>query len=919
MSASLLTTKLYMPPASPRLVSRPRLIRQLDEGLHLNQRLTLVSAPAGFGKTTLLSDWLRHAERPVAWLSLDDGDNDPLRFSAYLLAALQSIDPKIGQSAATILQSPQPPDLESLTTSLVNDFAETQQQLILVLDDYHLIDAGPIHEMLSFLLDHMPPPSKGLHLVIATRADPPLPVARLRARGQLNELHVADLRFTTEEAAEFLNQVMGLDLSAEDLSAMEARTEGWIAGLQMAAVSMRGRADVSAFVQAFTGSHRYIFDYLGDEVLRQQPDDVRQFLLQTAILDRLTAPLCEAVRFGLAESPSTPVGDAVVEGAGPDPEPVGSQAMLEYLESNNLFILPLDDKRRWYRYHHLFADLLRQRLQWEQPELEPELHRRASEWYEEHGLIPEAVSHALASGNLERAADLIEWTAWTTLARGEIGTLRSWLDRLPSELTRSRPQLGVLYAWALAYGGDLERIEPHLQSVDVQQVPGEVAALRAYVASLHDELPRATELAHQVFEYLPERKWYSRGIAAVILGMAPLSSGDPAAAIQTLTEAVQMNQAAGHTHLAAIAVTMLGEALQMQGRLREAAETHRQALRLASEKGNLPAPFAGLAHVGLSRQLYEWNDLEGAAHQAEQGIELCRLGGLVEAIPAGCFILSQIHLARGQPDQAVQMIEETARAAQRAGNDYVLARAAALRMRLWMTHHDRVPASHWMGQLLPDTGGGTSYLRELIHLAQVRELMASAVLATPVHKDRVRKTLELLRCLLPAAKAAGRVENTIEILVLQAVALQLLEHAEQASSALRHALSLAEPEGYVRTFVDEGEPMARLLRRALAKGIAPDYVQKLLAAFEESAQPLPPATQAPVDQPLVDQPLVDPLTEREMEVLRLIAAGLSNREIAQELVVAVSTVKSHINHIYGKLDAKSRTQAVAKAHGLNLL
>ncbi len=656
-------------------------------------------------------------------------------------------------------------------------------------------------------------------------------------------------------------------------------------------------------MRAFTGSHRYILDYLGDEVLRQQPDDVRQFLLQTAILERLTAPLC----------------DAVLEGTELDLKPGDSQATLEYLEGNNLFIVPLDDERRWYRYHHLFADLLRHRLRREKPDLVPELHRRASEWYEANELLPEAVSHALASGDLERAADLIEWTAWTTLIRGEIGTLRGWLDRLPEKLTRSRPQLGVLHAWALAFVGDMESIEPYLLGVDVQQVPGEVAALRAYVASLQDEMPQATDLAQQVFEHLPERKWFSRGIAAVILGLAPLNSGDPAAAVQALGEAVRLSQAAGPTFLTSFATTMLGEALQMQGRLHEAAETHRQALQMASEEGSQPAPFASLAHVGLSRLLYEWNDLDGAWHHAEKGIELCRLGGLVEVIPAGCLILAQVHLARGLPDQSAGMIQETVQAAQKCGNEYVMARSVALRMRLWIAHRDRVPASHWMEQHLPGTDGGTDYLRELVHVARVRELMATAVATDPIQRDRIRQALELLQRQLPAAMTAGRVENSIKILVLQAVASQIEGDVDQALSALKHALSLAEPGGYVRIFVDEGEPMARLLRQALTQGIAPQYISKLLAAFGDAAEAAPSSTVLRPSSSLVNQPLVDPLTQRELEVLCLIADGLSNREIAQELVVAVSTVKSHINHIYGKLDAKSRIQAVTKAQALGLL
>jgi LuxR family maltose regulon positive regulatory protein len=886
MSMPLLTTKLYMPPARPRLVPRPQLIQKLDEGLHLGHRLTLASAPAGFGKTTLLSDWLRQADRLVAWLSLDEGDNDPTRFLAYLIAALQGIDPTIGRTAEVELQSPEPLPLESLLTSLVNEIAATPEPCILVLDDYHLIEAAAIHKVVSFLLDRLPPAEQGIHLVIATRADPPLPIARLRAQGQISELHAADLRFSSDEMGVFLNEVMELSLETGQIAALERRTEGWVTGLQLAALSLRGCDDVPAFIKGFTGSHRYILDYLTEEVLSRQSEDVRAFLVQTAILDRLTGPLCDQVT-----------------------ERTDSQNVLEALEAANLFTIPLDEDRRWYRYHHLFADLLRQRLWREMRDFVPELHRRASEWCEHNGLISEAVSHALASGNVERAADLIEWIAWTTLIRGEIRTLRGWLDRLPDELTRSRPQLGVLYAWALALSGESEGIEPFFRSVDVQNVPGEVAAVRAYVASLHDELPQAAELAHHVFEHLPERKWFSRGIAATILGMVPLSNGDPAAAVQALTEAVRLSQAAGRTYLTVIATTMLGEALQMQGRLHEAAKTQRQALQLASLTHDGPAPFASMAYVGLSRLLYEWDDLDGAMRHAEKGIELSKTGGLVEAVPVGCFILSQVHLARGHLDLATQLIQETEHVAHRYKNEYVMARVAALRMRLSIAHRGRVPVADYGVMRLPDTDGGTDYLRELAHLARVRELMVRAQVAVLNERGTLRTALELLRGMREAAMAAGRIANSIEIFVLQALAFQQQGALAQALAALEQALSLAKPEGYVRTFVDEGEPMARLLRRALSEGIVPNYVSRLLTAFGESTPPSLPVASA----------LVEPLTERELEVLRLIATGLSNREIAQEMVVAVSTVKTHINHLYGKLDAKSRTQAVAQARALDLL
>jgi LuxR family maltose regulon positive regulatory protein len=909
----ILQTKLFVPTTRRKRVPRAALIARLNEGL--SGKLTLISAPAGFGKTTLVADWLQQLERPSAWISLDEGDNDPVRLCAYVLAALHMIEPGTGQRSQAMLQAPQPPPQELLLTCLANDVAEIGQQFVLVLDDYHLIEASSIHEAITFLLDHLPPQ---MHLVLTSRADPPLPIALLRGRGQLCELYAADLRFSPDEAAAFLNEVMRLDLPAEQVAALERRTEGWITGLQLAALSIRGREDPSAFIAAFTGSQRYVLDYLTDEVLNQQPEEIQRFLLETAMLDRLTGSLCDHVRFGFAEPPSSSAGTAVrLDFAEPPSSSAGtavaqgadSQQLLEVLEASNLFLVPLDEERRWYRYHRLFADLLRQRVQREKGDLVPELHRRASKWYEQNGFVPEAVGHALEAGDDERAADLIEWTAWTTVMRGEVRTLRGWLDSLPEELMRSRPQLGMLYAWALALGGELESVEPYLQGVDLQQVPGEVAAVRAYVASLHDETSLATEFAQQVFEYLPERKWFSRGMAAVILGNDALISGNPAAAIQALTKTIRLSEAAGRTYLAVFARGILGEALQMQGRLHEAANIQRRALELASSEGGTPAPSAGFSYIGLSRLHYEWDDLDSAMHNAEQGIEIIELGGLVEAIPAGRFILAQVHLARAEIEQAIRTMAKAEQAAQRCGNPYVLARVAAWRMRLRMTHRDRVPVTDWQGQQLPDTDGGTNYLHELVHLARARELMASALADRPSQRTRVREALDLLQRQLEAAKATGRVENTVTILVLQALAFQMVGDGDQALSALERALSLAEPGGYVRTFVDEGEPMARLLRRALTQGIAPGYVRKLLVAYEERTPAASPAAQA----------LIEPLTEREFEVLRLVAAGLSNQEIARELVIAVSTVKSHINHIYGKLAVKSRTQAVARARELDLV
>jgi len=909
VSTPLLKTKLYIPPIRSELVSRPCLVERLDEGYRRGCRLTVISAPAGYGKTTLLGEWIAHCElrTRVAWVSLDEGDNDPVRFWTYVAAALQTVQEDIEEIAQAAFQSPHPLPIESALIGLLNQIAEVPDPVVLVLDDYHVINTLAIHDALSFLLENLPPQ---MHLVIATRADPPLPIPRLRGRGQLTELYQSDLRFISEEIAQFLGLVLGLKLSSEDMAALERRTEGWIAGLQMAAISMRGRDDMAGFVRAFTGSHRYILDYLGEEVFRQQARDVQEFLLQTAILDRLSGELCDAV---------IGAGDQV--GGRPT---IHSQSVLEHLDHNNLFIVPLDDERRWYRYHRLFADLLRQRLQRERSDLVPELHRRASKWHEENGLIPEAVSHTLASGDLERAAGLIEWTAWQILTRGEMTTVLGWLDALPPNLVRSRPQLCILHAWALAFAGELDSVEPCLQDIDIQQVRGEVAAVRAYVATVRGEVSHAIELAHLALELLPQEKWFSRGIVALSLVLAYQSSGELAAASRALTEAISLNRAADQTYLTLIATTTLGRVQERQGLLRQAMVTYQEAFELVSESGSQPAPFAGMVHVGIAEVLFEWNDLDNAMRYAMDGIKLSGLGGFVLYLLAGHAVLARVHWARGEVDSASEVILKAQRLAQRYGYAYLTAVVAELRSRLWLTQGNLAAASRWAQEHSWSLGDKLDSAREMEQMVVARMLIAQALsrgfssrlaprlsgqsrnAAEWARRDSARESeigeaLRLLARLLGAAEAAERMESVIKILVLQALAFQAQDNLDGALSALERALSLAEPEGFVRTFVDEGEPMASLLSQilvaqrkgsqALSRGVAPNYVARLLAAFGQGVELASPTMES----------LVEPLTERELEVLCLVVAGLSNSEIADELVIAVSTVKSHINRIYGKL------------------
>jgi LuxR family maltose regulon positive regulatory protein len=902
MSTPLLTTKLYRPPVGPRLVPRPHLMQQLDEGLQLGRRMTLVSAPAGFGKTTLLSDWLGRIDRLVTWLSLDEGDNDPTRFLAYLIAALQRIDPDIGQTAQAMLQAPRDASQpKPLLTTLINDIVATAQPFILVLDDYHVIEAYPIHKAVSFLLDHLPSLPQGMHLVIATRADPPLPLARLRGRGQMTELHAADLRFTPSEAEAYFNETMVLALSAEHVAALEQRTEGWIVGLQLAALSLQGHENVAGFVRAFSGSQRYVLDYLTEEVLNRQPPEIQAFLLQTAILDRLTGPLCDAVRFGGAKSPSRSEGKAVT------PEREGQQ-VLEALEAANLFLVPLDEQRRWYRYHHLFADILRQRLEREMGDLVPELHRRASEWYEREGLISEAIGHALTSGDFERAAHLIQESGWAIFTRGEMTIILGWIALLPQHIVQANPQLSILHAWAMAKSGDLDGAERSLTEFDGEGSRGEVAAVRAYVASVRGDLTQAVALAQRALALLPADDLIVRAIVTQNLGVAYHWSGDPAAAIQALTEAVALSRAAGQSSQTLTALAILGRAYEMKAELHQAMDSYQEALELGHGVDRRPAPFACMAYVGMASVLYEWNDLDAAKQHAQEGIRLSKLGGFIAYQLFGRALLARICEAQGDRDGALENIGQAERLGQRSEYALVAALATELRVRLWLAQGNLLAAACWAEERPIQPAGELDAAIEIEQAAVARMLFA---------QDRLEEALRLLESLLEAAQTAGRTGQVIKVRALQALAFRAQGEDGRALSALEQALLLAEPGGYVRTFVDEGVPIAHLLDRVLAmrlgrseaRGIAPGYVSKLLAAFGESAPPLPPATQA----------LFEPLTERELEVLRLIAAGLSNREIAQELVIAVSTVKSHINHIYGKLAAKSRTQAVAKAQALDLV
>jgi LuxR family maltose regulon positive regulatory protein len=874
MAMPLLTTKLYILPVRPELVSRPRLIEQLNAGL--DRKLTLISAPAGFGKTTLLSEWVGGCQRPVGWLSLDESDNDPARFFTYFIAALQRVDPGIGQGAQAMMQSPQPPPPEVLLTALINDIAAASQPFILVFDDYHLITALPIHQQLAFLLEHQPPQ---MHLVIATREDPPLPLSRLRARGQTVEIRQADLRFTPEETADFLRRVAQADLSSADVAALQQRTEGWIAGLQLVALSIRGHDDVSRLVQSFTGSHRHILDYLMDEVFQQQPADVQDFLLRTSILDRFTAALCDAVA-----------------------ERDDSHEVLLALEQANLFIVPLDESRQWYRYHRLFADLLRHRLEVEGRHDVARLHKKASQWYVDNGLPADAVRHALAGSDWERAADLILTINTGMLKRGEVVTLLGWFQALPDEVVRARPRLCYEYSWPLVLSDQIDAAEPYLARAEqvaleheITSLLGEIAIAKTHIARARSDNTRVIELSEQALSLLPRDDLSGRSIVAVNLGLAQWHRGRMAEAEQALLEAQRAGRGSGNEYVRWTAVLFLSRIQTARGKSRQAAESCR---RMIQQGGQLP--IVGLAHYDLGRLSYEWNELAAAADHLQRGLEIVRRGGSVEFEVGGCAALAFIKQALGDSAAAQAALQRADQLLEKPGIPpstrlYTLASHVAVAL----GQGDLDAASRVVERFpkLEEAGSFPDYL--LLMLAQARVLLAQGQRAA---------AMEHLETLQAMASQSGWQSTVTQARALQALAALT---PEEALAFLTEALRRAEPEGYVRTFVDTGEPMAELLREAAAQEVAPDYVKKLLRAFD--------ASEAPPPSPTVAQPLIEPLSDRELDVLRLLADGLTNQEIALALFISVNTVKTHLKNIYGKLGVNDRREAVTKAKELDLL
>ncbi len=901
MIAPLLTTKLYIPPPRANLVSRPRLVQRMDEGLRLRHKLTLVSAPAGFGKTTLITEWILGSPREIAWLSVDEGDNDPVQLLHYLIAALQPVDGRIGGTVRQILQAAQLPPTQSLITVLVNDISAAASALTLVLDDYQLITSPEAHRVVAFLLEHQPP---NMHLIVGTRQDPPLPLPRLRARSQVTEVREQELRFTVEETADFFAKTMDLALSSEAVEAIESRTEGWVTGLQLAAVAALSyeqapshpvsseepdAARSEALISAFTGDDRYVMDYLVAEVLQRQPEAMRSFLQQTAIVDRLTASLCNALT-GREDG----------------------QAVLDQLEGTNLFLISIDHRREWYRYHRLFAEVLRTMLD---PQEQMILQQKAANWYEGHGYMRQAIKHALAyasaSGDLDEAERLICHAADETIHSGSLLTVGRWLDSLPDERVRASGGLATYKGWVLVLTGEIDRAEEYAHAAELcfkkAEAPdkdlGRLLVLRAFIAVFgHQDHKAAIELAADALQMMGEDQAHWRVIALWAMAESQERTTNITEAIATLYKAHRTRHTLGKLMFSVTVDLFLATALYLHGQRQEAVAVCTDALEQHSDESGRPSPVAGMIISWLGMLHYEANQLEQARAYLEQGLALCRQLGLDASLLFAHGYLAPTLWAQGDTKGALVALYKARELATQTGlteADPFLAREVNMRLQ----QGDVSFAQQWAQQLGLSPDGDPDYLGIERHVAYARLLLA---------QGRLSDAQRWLARLESFALERGLYRWLLTVHILQALAAARMGDRPSSRAHLSEAVRIGAPEGFYRAFLDEDEQVLALLPDV--RETAPAFVDRLrefVGSFELSPEP--------GSQPAAAQALVEALSERELEVLALIAAGFSNREIAQKLFIAQGTVKRHINNIYGKMEVRSRTQAVARARELDLL
>ncbi len=889
MPTQILTTKLYSPFPNENNVPRPRLVNLLDKGL--SQRLILVSAPAGFGKTTLISDWVRKSELPNIWISLDEDDNEPTRFLTYLEASLTQVFPELDLGLQNVVFSPGLASPTILLTPFINEISALSHEFILVLDDYFFIQSNPIHEITSFLIKHLPP---NMHLVIITREDPPLSLAQLRARQQIMEVRVDDLRFSIDEAKEFFSHTLGTQLSLANIRTLESFTEGWIAGLQLAALSLQGNQDTSSFIKAFADNDRYIVDYLAEEVIEKQPEVIKDFLLQTSILDRLSGDLCDAVT-----------------------ETKNGQNMLEAIEKSNLFIVSLDNQRHWFRYHRLFASMLRQRLMQMQPEKVAELHLRAADWFEQNQFAPESIHHALEGKDFKGAALKAERVAQGMLQKGAFGTLLGWLNNMPDELVTSRPWLSIYHALALALTRQSNKAEGRLNeakkhynakpfAIDKEAMISHTETIQAQLALLSGDLLGAINLNHQAYKRLPENDLFLQGATLLGLGRANYLLGDFENAEQYLKEANNKGQT--FSIILAMVTTYLRVRIKISlGKLKAAHRILEASSNLMSENERNSSPAIGYHYLAQCELLLEENRVEEAEQYLSEAFNSVNRSGNPDMMVCYYVNLAQIQQALGDEKEAIESIETAERNIAQYGKNlyWTIPSVIAYRIQLLLIQGNFSEAAHWVNE------SGFSIKTELGYKYEVENLIKARFLLSQEEQDS-DEALELLNHLKQEAEDNNRLRSVIEVHILQALAYLSKDDINKALSVFSQALSLAESEGFVRLFTDKGDEISYLLQQVSEKNSSSDFVIKLQNTLQNVEEDIRPSSKT-------KNHLLDALSKRELEVLQALSKGLTNKEIARKLFLSVNTVKVHTNRIYRKLGANSRTDAIAKARNLNIL
>lgn len=891
----ILQTKLTPPPVRSDRVHRPRLTQRFSG--NLEHPLTLVCAPAGYGKSTLLSEWF-HSESaipiPFGWFSLDEDDNDPVRFLIYLISAFSNASGLDAGEMLALLNSPQPPPPKTILLAFISRLESFTSQLVLVLDDYHLITTQIIHDTVIYLIDHLP---THVFIFISSREDPPLPLARLRGRGQLAEIRAVDLRFTRNEIEQFLSQMLGTELNTAQIRDLDVRTEGWVAGLQLAAIAMKDRQDIDRFITAFTGSHRYVLDFLTDEVLSRQSETIRDFLLQTSVLSRLSGPLCDVV---------TSRSDG--------------QLLLEKIERSNLFLIHLDDERYWYRYHHLFGDMLRRHLQQSHPDMVTDLHHRASIWFEQNGWMGEAIDHALAGKDHDRAAGLIEQRFNDTLSADGVQSFLRWMRRIPDDILRTHIRLELDYAFTLIAINSYSEAERHLLQAEYQlsqEVPAngnKHRELKGYAATvrmsfafyLEQEADTIILSGMNALSLLPvdDIRWRSWSMVVIACSYYA-AKGQVAEAENWFARTLQLLEQSNNTHSLEPVLQNLVRLYVIQGQIEKALVAAKQLLHSTDQ-----ILYRSVAHLELSKLYYERNDLQATIHHTSQGGENISEYALIQRTELrlaieGYVILARFKNLQGAEGEARDLMQQAVEIVQKHDLRQIFLPVLAWQACLWLVQGDVAAAARWAEKIEPTIYGDLNPAIEFEHMTLARVFIALG---------RVGDAQELLARLLSAAHDGGRMGRVIGISVLQALAAKMQGNISVALDALNNALTLAEPEGYVRTFVDEGVPMRELLREVQRRGIAVGYVTKLLAEFNTMS-----ASSAPMPHSRQEDLEYEPLSGRELEVLRLMAEGASNREIAATLVISIGTVKKHSSNIFFKLDVRTRTQAIVNARKYNIL